>query len=1131
MPAVSGAHGGAARVFISYRRSDGEQAEKIRRWLNVRGVATFFDKANLEKGHPWVTTLESEIASCRAAVILVGPSGFGNTQQYERDLAITRRTRDASFRVIPVLLPGVTDPPVGFLELFTRIDFSRASDVLEDIGQLQALLAAINDGAQAAGAATEICPYRGLEPFREEDAPFFFGRSEATRELFEKASNYSFVAVIGRSGSGKSSLVFAGLLPLLRKNRSQYWDVITIWPGRDPLTSLAQAFNPREERQASAEYSEVIGAEAERLRAGSVSVLAGMIRQRLSGREGRPDKLLIYVDQWEELYAQSTGGEGKETARRINDVQKFVDLLSSAGTIAPVVVVATIRADFYHHLLRNLRLSSLLPSQQVNLGPIKRNELRDVIVEPARKVGLCFSPPSLVDRILDEVGEDEAMLPLLQYALKETWALREGDQLTADSYETCGGVRKAIRHTADQAFNDLSDDQKKAARRLFLRLVTPGEGQEDTRARAKMPDDAIERHVLDIFAGRRTRLLVTGAGGAKDEATVEVAHEALIRNWPTLRQWVDQNRDRLRARKAVLGLKTEWETNGQREDLLIPFGFQLERARELEKDPREVPVEDIRDFIKLSSEREARERQVEINEAQERTRIAEEKKRLAFYLVGALAAGIIGAGSLAIKASNEEETARRQRDITIEAANTLVQAVTKKIGNVTGFASARAIEVIKSANTVISSLGSDTADEKLLLIKASAHEEFAKAFFNLSDPDTARASQEEAIRAYSALSSASTSPATAEYYRLRSIELTADKYAGQIGDQKTAEKNGRRALGLYRDIIGKAAEYSRIDLYFQIRLTRKLGSLLLKMAEYQGADSLLEANALISRGAELVPTDSQPNIERALLLLLSGDAARNLRNPEESIRNYRSAAQEMSRLRDIEPYNDEYSLIYGEIHQKLGDVYVLRGESRSARDAYELANKILGGLLDTNPGHQAARLLNSLAEEGLRFVGAQGKREQQKDEIIHALFGTGVEGFHFGMAPEEVGKLIGIPVERPTDLTVAWEYGTGNKVRYLWNWMKKIPAFGRFHRGIPCLKERGYVTFLFHEDRLFEVSVRFMASDNCNERKEIMDKFADEFGIQVISTPSERRFRRVADTVAIQGKTTSYAIYIDFTAR
>jgi hypothetical protein len=214
--------------------------------------------------------------------------------------------------------------------------------------------------------------------------------------------------------------------------------------------------------------------------------------------EGKPDRLLLYIDQWEELYAQTPSSNDEEqTIRSSADVSRFIDLLLNAARTAPVTVVATMRADFYDPLIGHQQLGALLPVQQLTLTGMSRPELQRTITEPARMVGLSFDPPSVVEHILDEAGEDEGMLPLLQYALKESWALRKGNTITADSYARSGGVREAIRNTAERTFKGLSAEDQQAARQLFLRLVTPGEGQEDTRARAVMPSEPTQRRIVD----------------------------------------------------------------------------------------------------------------------------------------------------------------------------------------------------------------------------------------------------------------------------------------------------------------------------------------------------------------------------------------------------------------------------------------------------------------------------------------------------------------------------------------------------------------------------------------------------------------------------------------------------------
>jgi energy-coupling factor transporter ATP-binding protein EcfA2 len=520
------------------------------------------------------------------------------------------------FSLVPVILPeNKTDPPFDFLRVLTWVDFSHVTRVLDAPDVLEQLLGAIH-GQPTSGeiARDAICPYRGLDAFREEDSAFFFGRGSADDpesaigQLVRKVREHPFVMVVGRSGSGKSSLVFAGLLPALRRERDRFWTVLSLRPGPEPLRALAAAFNPRVDDEGAAEYAKRITKEADELRTGYPELLSHMIREQLDQAEGEPDRLLLYIDQWEELYAQAPPSSDKERAtQHAADVNRFIDLLLTAARTAPVAVVATVRADFYDPLISHPEIRSLLPNQQVLLGSMTRSELESTIVEPAKMVGLTFDPPALVQRIVDDTGADEGTLPLLEYALKETWVRREGNRLTSASYTRSGGVREAIRTTAERTFKALSPADQQTARQLFLRLVTPGEGQEDTRARAAMPTDTAQIKIIEQFANPRTRLLVTGFDRAK-RPTVEVAHEALIRTWPLLRTWIDTNREKLRARAAIVQAKADWVKSDRRDDMLLPAGLQLERARNLLADPGDIGTDDIKEFILLSSAREEAER-------------------------------------------------------------------------------------------------------------------------------------------------------------------------------------------------------------------------------------------------------------------------------------------------------------------------------------------------------------------------------------------------------------------------------------------------------------------------------------------------------------------------------------------
>ena len=226
-------------------------------------------------------------------------------------------------------------------------------------------------------------------------------------------------------------------------------------------------------------------------------------------------------------------------------------------------------------------------------------------------------------------------------------------------------MREAIRITAERTFEALSPEDQQAARQLFLRLVTPGEGQEDTRARAAMPLEPAQLKIVEQFAGPRTRLLVTGSDRAR-RPTVEVAHEALIRTWPRLRRWIDANREKLRARAAVLQAKADWEQNGRRDDMLLPAGLQLERARTLLADPGDITIDDIKEFISRSSARE----EAALKQAATR----EARTRRLRWAVSSSVVGLLVFLGIASVAWQQRNLANRSRERSIEIVYGFVEA-------------------------------------------------------------------------------------------------------------------------------------------------------------------------------------------------------------------------------------------------------------------------------------------------------------------------------------------------------------------------------------------------------------------------------------------------------------------------
>ncbi|MGE5374875.1 MAG: helix-turn-helix domain-containing protein, partial [Bacteroidota bacterium] len=417
-----------------------------------------------------------------------------------------------------------------------------------------------------------LCPYKGLNYFEESDADLFMGREELTARLLERVLDMSssptsnrFLAVIGASGSGKSSLLHAGLIPAIRWNQnSADWQVHVLTPTAHPLESLAASL--------LAEGSSL---------SGIASLMDDLARDPRSlqifakqkNGAGRICPLLIVIDQFEELFSLCRSEE--ERAAFI-----FNLLTAAAEADGPVLVTIALRADFYAHCADHPQLREALAANQEYMGAMNEEELKRAIEEPARR-GRWEFEEGLVDLLLHDVGREPGALPLLSHALLETWQRRRGRVMTLSGYTSSGGVRGAIAETAEAIFTDqLTHNQQALARRIFLRLTELGEetATGDTRRRATLeelilkPEDKEATHAL-LKRLADARLIVT------HENTVEVAHEALIREWPRLRGWLEENREGLRLHRQLTEAAQEWLSINREPDLLYR-GARLTQAKE-----------------------------------------------------------------------------------------------------------------------------------------------------------------------------------------------------------------------------------------------------------------------------------------------------------------------------------------------------------------------------------------------------------------------------------------------------------------------------------------------------------------------------------------------------------------------
>jgi DNA-binding SARP family transcriptional activator/ABC-type glycerol-3-phosphate transport system substrate-binding protein/tRNA A-37 threonylcarbamoyl transferase component Bud32 len=495
-------------------------------------------------------------------------------------------------------------------------------------------------------------PYKGLVPFDEADTAQFFGRERLVERMLTRLGGPDplnrFLAVVGPSGSGKSSVVHAGLIPALRAGGvpgSDSWFMATMTPGAHPFDSLERA-----------------------LTSVAVSMPPTLLEQLVAQPSGLrrsvqgllPDEVspfVLVVDQFEELY----------TMTRDQERQAFTEALVDAITHpqSRLRIVITLRADFYDHPLATMGIGELLREHTELVTPMTHPELERAITRPAESVDVIVEPALLAALTADATAEP-GVLPMLQYTLTELFDSRRGATMTAAAYESMGGLTRALVTRAESLFGALGPEGQAAAKQVFLRLVSLNEGGGDTRRRALLSElksiEGTEGEVDDMLrAFARHRLLSFDRDPASRAPTVEIAHESLIGAWARLESWIDEARADIRARARLTTATADWIDEGKNPDYLLP-GASLARYQTWVADPPVQLTSVERAFLEAAVEEErekekvARERQLQGSQLRRRTR--------ALVGLGAMSVLVVG---LALLAFGQRE---RARDLADELATT-----------------------------------------------------------------------------------------------------------------------------------------------------------------------------------------------------------------------------------------------------------------------------------------------------------------------------------------------------------------------------------------------------------------------------------------------------------------------------
>jgi formylglycine-generating enzyme required for sulfatase activity len=678
-----------AHVFVSYTRDDRKIVDRLIVDLNKHGINIWIDQENVKSGtRDWENAIRKALNESRAFILIASPASRDSL--YVRDeIAIAD---DLGVPIFPVWAEGTRwrdCVPLGmggsqYIDARGEDNYKAALKKL--ISALTALLPvspnppASPPSRPAQGKPRN--PYKGLNAFTEIDSGDFFGREGLIIQLLDCLTAYPrFLALLGASGSGKSSVMQAGLLPALKRGAipgSEHWCFLPpITPRSRPIISLSSALY-------NVMPTFLLPDIADKLAHKSADGLAMLARQ-IAWKMG--ERLVLYIDQFEELF----------TVASDNERELFINVLTTAANDPDcnLTILLSMRADFYDRPPRYPELGHLIEEHHLQIYPLSLAELYEVVQKPAAAVGLSFED-ELATELVYDVRDQAGGLPLLQFTLEQLYVecveKQRGQKLTRSAYRKIGGVRGALTKHADAACHALAVEQQGFVPELFKRLVNLGETeQETTRRRATRSDLRLSdrdqstklNQVVETFIEAR---LLTSDRDKDGEETLQVAHEALLREWERLRNWLHEARQDIQRGRNIEAAAREWLVNKRspqylyRDDQLA--GAQSWATRNM---PNTLEDEFIQASVVEQVKREKRELQAQAERlrlaeekavAEERARIAEQARttRARFAAITAIIM-FLTAAAVAVFAGIREGAARNQEGTAVAHAATAAAQV------------------------------------------------------------------------------------------------------------------------------------------------------------------------------------------------------------------------------------------------------------------------------------------------------------------------------------------------------------------------------------------------------------------------------------------------------------------------
>lgn len=1129
-------------LFLSHAGTDTEAARMLKKRIEEAPAArevnlkVWLDKDELRSGESWQDQLEVAIEKdATAFAVYLGSGGVVNWVEREVRLALSRATSgNGRFPFVPII--SAASAGSSALPGFAR-QFHGVRDIENRPEEFQKLLAAvlgINDTGSIKG---ETEPFFGLKAIDEKRSHLFFGREREADELLALLRDRKLLMVVGDSGSGKSSLVRAGLVPKWRggalaelegrRPNEDIWHVIEMRPGGHPRRSLGDAVfkaagalgMPALDRGTYQTWT--VGNDPELRRSG---LRCGLDPDRA--------RTLIVVDQFEELVTQSISKEER---------QEFAKLLTSLidGDDNSFSIVLTMRRDYYNLLsaseFRDIygqlemdnRKSRYLLSRMTDEG------LRQIVEKPLSLAGVDRSDyETLAQTVLQDTGDRPGDLALVQFALTKTWERRHdyGDDLLR-AYVAVGRVDGALAREAERVFQQVLGGEKnepELAATLIRLARLGGTGGPTRRVAQRREFSDVRWKLLQILASPKGNRLVLirvlqadGDDNLPNKETVEIAHEALLTRWPKLHAWLNEAPDEKRTLDRLTERAIEWSdaettvkdrqlarTDAEREAFV-----RIARARPLwlSKDEVEFVNASENDYIR-------RRRRDKIQRA-----MTQASAILSFILFVVAIIYWLEAKKQATNADQQAQIAKHQAQEAIRQRNLAVfsvDAIRRIAAPVSG-------ELLKLADITRAAIESTSPLDQARAYLAFAHyhrasndPERAKPTLSLADNHVTEAENQH-IQPYETITA-----------RSQTEELYGDLYSRNQDQFPEAVKKYEEAL----DALESQGNSEPDQIASKARLMYKIASVYIlggDMSQAEGplksAEEIINNHMDSARAVEVLAGINRSIAELALKRGASNDADRYFSRSSEFFRN---ALLMM-------PDNNQAAIDLAITLMKQGDLRRRTGKL-GALSAYNSALELLDRVIADDPTSFDALSTRDLARHGVRLLGQTAAADtiemQKKSSIssnIDREFGSGIGRFRFGMSLKEINHLLKDPFDDSTfsDPRRALEF-KGGDVRYIWKWLRDEPDLKPYSFNKDCILSSAYVVFLFHEDRLLRIGIRTMqGTEPCQERANVIDEFARKYGIFATGANDVRRFRYETKNVGMAGYSDSYAVTLDFTQR